>query len=199
MADFRSIAAVGSGIQRYLKLCFEERPPIEDSNRVVNVVLVRTEDLNRDISNVITPPALSLFLYRVETNKSMRAAWASVAYREGQAHLPLDLHFLLTAWAENAEHEHLILGRAIQIIEDHPIVTGPMLDPLTDWVPSEAVQFYFEDLTTEDVMRTFDSLPVDYKLSIPYLARIVVMDGAVQRPDMPVSTVLTGLKADETP
>jgi hypothetical protein len=199
MADFRSIAAVGSSIQRYLQLCFEEQPPIADSDRVANVVLVRTEDLNSEISNVITLPALSLFLYRVETNKTMRAAWASVAHREGHAHLPLDLHFLLTAWAENAEHEYRILGRAIQSIEDHPILTGPMLDPLTDWATYEAVQFYFEDLTTEDVMRTFDSLPVDYKLSIPYLARIVVMDGTVQRPDMPVATVITGLKADGSP
>lgn len=196
MADFRSIAAVGSSIQRYLQLCFDERPPITDLDRPANVFLVRTEDFNNEISNLITPPALSIFLYRVETNKSMRAAWANIAHREGQAHLPLDLHFLLTAWAENAEHEYRILGRAIQCLEDHPILSGPMLDPLTDWATHEVVQFCFEDLTTEDIMRTFDSLPVDYKLSIPYLARMVVMEGAVQRPDMPVATAITGLKAE---
>jgi hypothetical protein len=39
------------------------------------------------------------------------------------------------------------------------------------------VQICLEDLSTEDLMRTFDSLPLDYKLSIPYVARITVIHG----------------------
>lgn len=200
MADFTSIAAAGSGIIRYLKLCFGERPPITTSDGTgVNVVLVRTEDLNRDISELITLPALSLFLYRVDFNKSMRSAWAAVGHRDGEAHLPLDLHFLLTAWAENAEHEYRILGRAMQCIDNNPILSGPLLDPLTDWATYEAIQLCMEDLTTEDIMRTFDSLPVDYKLSVPYIARIVVIDGRERRPDLPVTTAVTGVASGVTP
>lgn len=200
MADFTSIAAAGSSIIRCLDLCFRERSPITTRNEIgeeigvkVNVVLVRTEDLNRDTDNVIIEPALSLFLYRVDFNKSMRSAWAAVGHRDGEAHLPLDLHFLLTAWAQNADHEYRILGRAMQCIDNHPILSGPLLDPLTDWATYEAVQLCMEDLTTEDIMRTFDSLPVDYKLSIPYIARIVVIDGREPRPDLPVTTAVTGM------
>ena len=192
MADFTGIVATGSSIVRYLNFRFRERPPIPD--RTTNVVSVRTEDLNRDINNLITFPALSLFLYRVDFNKTMRAAWSAIGHRDGDAHLPLDLHFLVTAWAENADHEYRILGRAMQCIETTPILSGPLLDPLTNWAPNEGIQLYLEDLSTEDVMRTFDSLPVDYKLSVPYVARIVVIDGVESHPDLPVTTAVTGIK-----
>lgn len=193
MADFTSIVAAGSSIARYLSLCFQERPPISD--RTTNVFLVRTEDLNRHESSLITLPALTLFLYRVDFNKTMRSAWAAMSHRDGETHLPLDLHFLLTAWAENADHEYRILGRAMQAIENIPILSGPLLDPITDWATHEAIQLCLEDIPTEDVMRTFDSLPVDYKLSVPYIARVVVVDGQQIRADGPVTAAVTGLSA----
>ncbi|MDX2418964.1 MAG: DUF4255 domain-containing protein [Xanthomonadales bacterium] len=175
MADFTSIAAVSSSLVRYLDLCFREQEPV--NGKVTAVRLVRTEDLNRDISPLITLPSLSVFLYRVDFNKVMRAAWSAVSRYDGKPHLPLDLHFLLIAWGENADHEFRILGRALDCMEETPILSGPLLDPIAPWETNESVQLCLEDLSTEDVMRTFDSLPVDYKLSIPYVARITVIDG----------------------
>jgi hypothetical protein len=78
----------------------------------------------------------------------------------------------------------------MQCIENFPILSGPSLDPLTNWATYEAVQICLEDLSTEDVMRTYDSLPVDYKLSVPYVARIVVIDGHEQQADIPVTTAV---------
>lgn len=193
MADFTSIAAVCSSIRRYIELCFTETRPIADRN--THVVTIRTEDFNTDASNVITLPALSIFLYRVDADKTMRAAWSSVAHRDGRAHTPLDMHLLLTAWAENADHEYRIMGRAVQCIEDNPILAGPLLDPLTDWAAYEAVQLCLENLSTEDIMRIFDSLPVDFKLSVPYVARVVVVDGQVSRPHPVVGESVSGIRA----
>jgi len=175
MADFTSIAAVSSSLVRYLDLCFRQQEPV--NGKVTSVRLVRTEDLNREISPLITLPSLSVFLYRVDFNKVMRAAWSAVSRYDGKPHLPLDLHFLLIAWGENADHEFRILGRALDCMEETPILSGPLLDPIAPWETNESVQLCLEDLSTEDVMRTYDSLPVDYKLSIPYVARITVIDG----------------------
>ena len=175
MADFTSIAAVSSSLVRYLDLCFRQQEPINGKNTTVR--LVRTEDLNRELSTLITLPSLSVFLYRVDFNKVMRAAWSALSRYDGKTHLPLDLHFLLIAWGENADHEFRILGRALECMEETPILSGPLLDPIAPWETNESVQLCLENLSTEDVMRTFDSLPVDYKLSIPYVARITVIDG----------------------
>lgn len=192
MADFTSIVAALNSVVRYLLCCFEERQPIEEKR--TNVLLVRTEDLNRNESQLITRPVLTLLLYRVDYNKTMRSAWAAMGHGDGEAHLPLDLHFLLTPWAENADHEYRILGRTMQCLENMPIFSGPLLDPITDWAPHEAIQLCLEDLSTEDVMRTFDSLPMDYKLSVPYVARPVLIDGRQHRTGVPVTTAVSGVK-----
>jgi hypothetical protein len=49
-----------------------------------------------------------------------------------------------------------------------------------------------EEISTEAVMRTFDSLPTDYRLSVPYIARIVRIDSRAAHPEVPVTTLITG-------
>jgi hypothetical protein len=46
---------------------------------------------------------------------------------------------------------------------------------------------------TEWVMRTFDSLPVDFKLSVPYVARITRIDGRQRFVAPDTTTVVAGL------
>ena len=48
-------------------------------------------------------------------------------------------------------------------------------------------------------MRTFDSLPLDYKLSAHYLARVVRVDQAEAFPDTAVSTAVVGATPQVTP
>jgi hypothetical protein len=193
MGGFSSISAAGRSVQRLLKLRFEEQDPIKPG--ATSVAIMRTEDLDPDnFANIVSRPALTLFLYRVDFNKTMRAAWAGVGMYDGRSHLALDLHFLLTAWAANAEDEHLIIGRAMQSIEDTPILSGPLLMAASDWAPNECLQLVLEDIDTESLMRIFDSLPVDYRLSIPYIARVIRVEGAPPAAEPPVVTQVTGLR-----
>jgi hypothetical protein len=41
-------------------------------------------------------------------------------------------------------------------------------------------------------MRIFDSLPTDYRLSVPYIARIMRLDGRIAAPEHPVITAIIG-------
>ena len=194
MANFQCIAATGRSLERLLNASFEELDPISDSPLRPRAVLIRTEDfegVGTDTS-FIQPPALSIYLYRVDFNKAMRASWSAVGSINGRAHLPLDLHFLLTAWAQNAEYELRILGRAMQTLEEHPSLSGPLLVEEGEWATGDSVQIVMEEITTEAVMRTYDSLPHDYKLSIPYVARVVRLDGA-PTPAQEVTTRVLGL------
>lgn len=198
MANFQCIAATGRSIERLLNACFDEVDPIPDSPVRTRAVLIRTEDFDGvgTIQSVIQPPALSIFMYRVDFNKAMRAGWSAVGSVNGRAHLPLDLHVLLTAWAANAEYELRILGRAMQCLEQHPSLAGPLLVEGAEWAAADSVQIVMEEITTEAVMRTFDSLPHDYKLSIPYVARVVRLDGgAIATPE--VTTRVLGVRVSE--
>lgn len=193
MSGFYGIAAVGKSIERLLNLAFAERQPVPSKN--TRAILIKTDDLMpKHVATAIGPCALSLLLYRVDFNKTMRAAWSAVGTADGKGHLALDLHFLLTPWAENAEHEHMILGRAMQVIEYNPVLSGPLLyspalpyldEP--DTATTESVQLMMEEISTEALMRTFDSLPTDYRLSVPYVARVVRIDTHESRVTPPVT------------
>jgi hypothetical protein len=200
MSGFAAIAGAGKSIERLINLAFTERQPVSGKN--TRAVLIRTDDMKpSQVQTAIGPYALSIFLYRVDFNKTMRAAWSAVGAVDGRAHLPLDLHFLMTAWADNAEHEHLILGRAMQVLEFTPVLSGPLLYapplPFPDEpqpAPGEAVQILLEEISTEALMRTFDSLPTDYRLSVPYLARVVRIDTPEARVSPPVTDALIPIR-----
>ncbi len=200
MADFSAIASVSKSLERFLSACFiDPLVPVPVPNSTTKAVLARTEDFRDGGPGPITPPCLSIFLYRIEYNKAMRAAWSAVGSQDGRGDLPLDLHYMLTPWARDPELEHRIIGRAMQCMETTPILSGPLLTPAGGWAPNEGVQLLLEDVPIEWVMRTFDSLPTDFKLSVPYLARITRIDSrrVFVAPD--VTTVVAGLVASAEP
>jgi hypothetical protein len=193
MAGFGSIAATGQSIVRYLNHCFDLEQPLDSERTTAR--LLRTEQFDRSAQvDGISGHTLSVFLYRIDFNKAMRAAWSGAGSVDGRAHLALDLHYLLTAWSDNAEYEHRILGRTLQCLEETPILAGPLLDPAGGWAAHEALQLMMEEVPTEALMRTFDSLPGDYRLSVPYIARVLRLDTTTARPDAPVQTVVNGMR-----
>lgn len=193
MAEFSAIAAVGLSIERYLNACFDASEPIE--GRTTNAVLIRTEDMEESqVATRIGSPALSIYLYRVGFDPTMRPAWSAAGHRDGRSYLALDLHYLLAAWAENAEFEHRILGRALQCLEAQPVLRGPLLHASGGFSADESIQLVLEELSTEGVMRTYDSLPTEYRLSVPYQARIVRIDGLEDRSGPPVVTAIAGAR-----
>ncbi|MFZ5446315.1 MAG: DUF4255 domain-containing protein [Myxococcota bacterium] len=162
-------------------------------------LLVTTENLVKQQKTgalSFTPPALTLFPYRVDVNRSLRAAWAGATTLDGKAHLPLDLHFLITPWAADAENELRILGKAIECLDSTPLLSGPLLKSSgsTAWAPNEAVQVVMDDVATDTVMRTFDVLPTDYKLSVPYIARVVRIDGKRALPEPNATELVRGMR-----
>jgi hypothetical protein len=200
VANFASIAGAAKSIQRLLDSGLQDatNPPVP--NKTTRAVLVRTDDLAEAAApQQIGSPALSLFVYRIDTNKTLRASWSAVGSLDGRAHLAVDLHFLITPWAENAEYELRILGKAMQILETRPILAGPLLYADGEWEPNESIQVTLEDIPTETILRTFDSLPTDYRLSVPYAARVVRIDSRLARPLLPVVTAVTGLTPEAVP
>ena len=70
----------------------DEQPVTDASGNPVatTVAIVRTEDLGSDsIPNLVTRPVLTLFLYRLDFNMTLRAAWSGVSQNDGRSHLRL--------------------------------------------------------------------------------------------------------------
>ena len=195
MATSAGIAAVAKSIERLLAWRFQQDEPTTTGTTLVQ--LVTTQMLEEGIGT----PSLTIFLYRVEVNRVMRPAWAEVAHYDGRGHLPLDLHFFITPWATDAEDEYRILGRAMECLEATPILSGPMLDSLNAgvWGPGESIQLLLDEASPDTVLRLFDLLPPKYRLSVPYLARVMRLDTQPVVPDLPVTTIEVGAKPSVRP
>lgn len=197
MAGFGGIAAVGTSLERLLTRAFAERSPIPGATPTAK--LIRTDDL-KETNGVaaIGSNVLSIFLYRVDFDRTMRTAWAAAGSGEGRSHLALMLHYLLTPWAANAEHEQMILGRALQAMEELPTLTGPLFTAPPTSLPdepeisaTESVSLMLEEISTEALMRIFDSLPTDYRISVAYVARVVRIVTREMAPVVPVTDART--------
>lgn len=204
MANSTVIAAAALSLQDLLTRCFADLEAASPGafRALPTVRLVRTDDfadIGSGSGSLIRFPSLTILCYRVDVNRVMRAPWSAVAHQNRTIHLPLDIHFLLTPFDSDPQAELRILGATMQCLERHPVLAGPRLHPSGGWDAGESLQLICEDLVTEDVLRTFDTLPTDFRLSVSYVARIGRID-APDEPDHPdVLTAVRGLAPSPVP
>jgi Pvc16 N-terminal domain len=132
------------------------------------------------------PTTLSLLLYRVVIDESLRTATRTRDPFDGRRSLPLDLHYLLTVWAANAVAEHSILGWAMRQIDTQPVLDTSLLSPEGGWSADESVQITPLDLSTDEILRLWDALTPAYRLSVAYVARVVRIDMDTLPDSLPV-------------
>ena len=102
------------------------------------------------------------------------------------------MHLLITAWAGNAEQELAWLGLVARVLESEPILTGPVLHPSGGWDPGDSVQVVCDDIPLEPLSEAFQALDQKYRLSLAYVARVIVIDGRQRPAAEPVTTVALG-------
>jgi hypothetical protein len=197
MGAYTAIAAIGLSMEKLLNRRFDAAFAADPQafNRKPQARLVKTENFERSTTGTdgtIDDGTVSIFCYRIAVSATMRPPWSAVsASEDGAVRLPLDVHFLLTAFETDAEAELKLLGLTMLAMEQTPILTGPQLHPSGRWQPGESVQLISEDISTEDVLRTFDTLPGDFRPSLSYLARVVRIDA---EPEVDATEVLTAVR-----
>ncbi len=120
--------------------------------------------------------ALSLFLYRVTMNEHLRNTGRMDNPADANVPLAVDLHYLLTVWANNAHTEQVVLAWAMRQFHLHPVLDISSLSPEAAWSAGDIIHLIPAELSNEDVMRIWDALDPPYRLSISYIARVVRID-----------------------
>jgi hypothetical protein len=132
---------------------------------------------------------VSLYLYRitVSTNRNLPGRLG----RDGRRYLPplpVDLHFLVTAWADDAIKQQRLLGFAIRMLEDTPILPAGVLNqhgPEPDvFRPEETVELVFESLSVQDTSYIWEIAQTKEQPSAPYVARMVEIESSVTLEDV---------------
>jgi len=179
MSAFTGIRSVSDSIVAYLDARWQTEPmpggapgELLRDNITGNIELISSGQLaGEDVSfdNTIT-----LWLYRISVNEQLRNR--SRTGQSTRVPLHVDLHYLLTAWANTADIEHRLMGWAMRTLQDASILDASFLSPDGMWRPDEVVHLTPEELSNEDMLRLWDALQPNYRLSYSYVARVVSME-----------------------
>jgi hypothetical protein len=187
VAKFAAISAAGESVIRYLKSAFAGFP-----GGAPTIEQVTTRSLQAGAGTTpqnfnTTAGSLTLLLYRVDVDGTPRSPMVSVPQPDGTIEkryaLPLDLRYLVTAWADQPDVQQLILGQALVALASHPtfgpsdlVATAGSVDAI--WRADDSFQFLPDDMSTEDLYQIWESLGRPFELSVPFKARVVLLDAA---------------------
>ena len=134
---------------------------------------------------------LSVWLYRVTRDGATlnRPPERISPTRVKPAPLPVRLHYLLSpitnSTADNApETEQVILGKALQALNDHPQLTG--VDLADDFAGTRTVvTSRFEALTIDELGRIWEALATSYRTSVSYEVTVVDIESPLREESGP--------------
>lgn len=173
MANIHSINSVGSSIMQFLRNAYpaELREAYPCDFRIVSSgeLAENTDEFNTTIT---------LYLYRVIINEHIRNASISLnSGKNTQIPLSVDLHFMISVWADSAAAEHTLCAWVMSQIHQHPIMDVSSLTEEGNWSADEVVHIIPAELSNQDLMRIWDAVAPYYRLSISYIARVVRIEG----------------------
>jgi hypothetical protein len=177
MATFQAIAVTG---QAMLGLLADAVPKPEFANAQFELY---------QIGNFLNPmeEGISLYLYRIAVNGTIRNR-PPLTRPDGRRYrppIPLDLYYVLSAWARSAVKQQRLLGWTIRMFEDVPILPTGLLNNYGPepaiFQPGETVEIILESPTLADLNNLWSATKTALPLSVSYVARMVCIS-----PELPL-------------
>lgn len=177
MADFPVLADVSLALQRLLNNALT---PLGASARL--------HDLGTPVST--NPPVLTIFLYEVcedttsRNRPDRRRVVGPNAVEYQRAPMALMLKYLITPWSGDAATDHRLLGRAMQVMYDNPLLADQQLLGSLAAEP-DVLKITITQLSMEERTRVWYAVQRTYRLSSAYEVRVVNLDSN-RRPTRPL-------------
>ena len=181
MASANAIAAVGQAI---LGLIAAAVPQPEFSSSKFE--LYQAKSFHSPMEE-----GISLYLYRVTPAGEIRNYPPRIAPdgRRFRQALPLNLHYILSSWARDTVKQQRLLGWAMRILEDTPILPAGVLNqagPESDtfW-PNETVDLIMETISIYDMGAIWDVSKPNVQPSVGYVARMIGVESPLDTVEAP--------------
>jgi hypothetical protein len=182
MARYHGIAATSNAIRLLL-----ENAAATSEWSGGSFELYQAEQLQKPLDG--TKPKISVYLYRVllSTVRRDRGFRIGPDGRRYRPSIPLDLHYLVTAWSSDAKTAHQLLGWAIRVLDDTPVLPVGLLNAyqagLEVFGPDETVELVWEPLSLTDLYDIWQVSAQSQAPSASYVARMVMLDSDVALDD----------------
>jgi len=180
MANYRAIAAVSAALAGLIR----DRYPRDEFGAGLEVKLYQMSDFESPIQD-----GFSVCLYRVSVNGSvrnltMRRSADGTRFRPS---LPLDLHYMITPWAQDAEMQQRMLGWVMRLMEGTGTLSAGHLNHYlseTDiFAANEALDLVCDPLALADYLTLWDRLQPRLPVSATYTLRMVFIDSDIRVDD----------------
>jgi hypothetical protein len=209
MSSPLAIAAVSAVLKNILDNALVDNSVSAGMNTPVAVRLVAPNRIKTDNGE---KSQLNLYLYQVTPNSGWRNV--DLPSRNGNGDrltnppLALNLHYLLTAYGAKDFDAEILLGYAMQMLHETPLLTrdairttlGPV-SPLSNILPPalggltaddladqiELIKLTPEFLSTEEMSKLWTAMQTGYHTSVVYQASVVVIQS--RRPTRPTTPV----------
>jgi hypothetical protein len=126
---------------------------------------------------------LSVYLYHIGTDATLRNQSQLPVGTAGLIRPPLALRlsYLITPLLSTEAENQMLLGRVMQALHDQPLISVLGGQPIGDshGGGSPAIRVWMEPLGLEELTRIWHALGTDYRLSLAYQLRVVLIDSAI--------------------
>lgn len=176
MAGQGAVLSVGNSLVGYLRAVNELAQAGGHGGVAATFQLVSSAE----IAEIATPESgavVTFWLYHLGIDPQLRnRPFVGRAGAEPSFPLGLELHYLITAWAGTAEREQEAIAWVMRELYRHPALDRSTLQPGEVWGGDEIVHLVPTELTNEDMMRIWDAIRPEYRLSVTWCARVVRLD-----------------------
>jgi hypothetical protein len=185
MSDYSVIAELGDSV---LSVLFSELNADSQISGLIDsedrISLESPADLENNNS-----VRLSMYLYRILENPYMKNSFPvdGTGGKLRKAPLTLDLYYLLTPLVGTPREQMIVLGKTMQVLYDRPILEGADLSGSLG-TTSEAIRLVLNPVSLEELTRVWQALEIPYRLSVCYLARVVILDSEQEQFGQPVTS-----------
>ncbi|MGH9606922.1 MAG: Pvc16 family protein [Terracidiphilus sp.] len=197
MSDYLAVGGVSAVLKALLTAALSEGGP--------STVLLSPPGVTNRAPDLIPtsqdePAQLNLFMYYASINPALRnlglPSMSSSGAQLGNPPLAINLHYLVTAYGANPFDPEILLGFAMQVFHNTPVVPRSAiqtaLTALDAGAPTneqqlvsastlasqiEHIRITPEALTTEEIYRLWTAFQVSYRPTTSYQVSVVVIQG----------------------
>ena len=180
MATVSGVHALTSGLAQHLSRAYQLSP--------VSGITCKFEPLGvSDLKKLDGQDTkVTILLYRVTHNEHLRNVPRSNLPFDKPRSVSVNLHLLITVWADNALKEQSLLAWALRELHLRTVLDRSLFAEVGGYAAEDLVSLTPEELTLDDLSKLWQVLVPPLRPSLGYVARNVKLDIDVQPDAAPV-------------